>query len=104
MRYDNSPTIERGEDGRPKVGVTKGEAAPQKAEEGTVTKVGGEHEIHMRHHRERHEMHGRHEAEHLHAHLTGKATADHKKTIHARHEKERADMHRRHEAELKGAK
>ena len=104
MRYDNSPTIVRGKDGKAAVGETSDGAAPQKAEEGTVKKEGGEHEVHLRHHRERHEMHGRHEGEHLHALMTGKATAEGKKAIHGRHEKERADMHRRHEAELKGSK
>lgn len=99
--YKDSPTTERGEDG--KMGVKKKpDSAPVSDEAGTDgVAPGTAMPPHVRHAAERRDMANRHETEHsVHDMHGGK---EDKKEMHSRHLKEHADMMKRHEKE-KGSK
>lgn len=98
--YKDSPTTERGEDG--KMGVKKkAESAPVSDEAGTDGVAPAmAMPPHVRHAAERRDMHGRHETQHsVHDMNGGK---EDKKEMHGRHEKEMKDMHKRHEQDMGG--
>lgn len=94
-RYKDSPTIEKDEEGRPKV-KKKMDRKSDETAKGEPVSEGMSSPV--RHAMERREMFGRHETEH--------SMADHKKMdkkeIHGRHLKEMADMNKRHVKEGKG--
>lgn len=90
--YANSPTLEKGEDGKPYVKKNK----PTEAEKKTAEVDSGTAGMQMHdatHALERGMMHHRHEMEHTAQDMKG----GDKKEMHARHIKEIADMHKRHE-------
>lgn len=90
--YKDSPTLERGEDG--KMSKTKKKETPEDASGKAVEQDGS---THARHAMERGIMHHRHEMEHAAHDMKG----GDKKELHARHIKEMTDMHKRHEKEIK---
>jgi len=101
--YKDSPSMERGEDG--KMGVTKrGDKETSSEKEADKVQSGDDGvkmtegmPTHIRHAHERMDMHKRHEMEHaVHDHNKAGSKAE----MHGRHQTEMKNMHKRHESEI----